>query len=62
MEHTFGEIREGLDADMILVDSNPLENIKALRQLSGVMLQGKWMDKEEIDQKLRDIAANAARN
>ncbi len=59
MENSFGEIKEGLEADMILVDANPLENLDALQQLSGVMRQGKWISKDEIDAKLGEIAKNA---
>jgi len=62
MSGTFGEIKEGLDADMILIDANPLENLKALQQVSGVMVRGQWISKETIDQKLKEIAINAVKN
>ena len=62
MEDTFGEVKVGLDADLILIDSNPLENLDALQQISGVMVQGNWLSKAEIDKKLLAIAANAAKN
>lgn len=60
MEDTFGEVKEGRDADLILVDDNPMEDLSALQQLSGVMLQGKWIPKSEIDSKLATIAKNAS--
>ncbi len=62
MEDTFGKIKEGLDADLILLDSNPLENISALKEISGVMLRGRWISKEEIDEKLAMVANHAAQN
>ncbi len=62
MEDKFGEIKEGLDADMILLNSNPMENIKALKQLSGVMVRGVWLSEKSIAQKLDEIAKNAAQN
>lgn len=62
MEDTFGEIKEGLDADLVLLDSNPFENISALKEISGVMLQGRWISKEEIDEKLAIVANHAAQN
>ena len=62
MSNTFGEIKEGLDADMVLLDANPLENLKALQQIYGVMVRGKWLSKNEIDTKLQEIAENAANN
>jgi len=62
MDDTFGQIKEGLDADMILVNANPLEDIKALKDISGVMVRGRWLSKETIDQKLAEIAKNASEN
>ncbi len=62
MEGTFGEVKEGLAADLILIDENPLENLEALKQLSGVMHQGKWIAKSEIDKKLATIAENTSKN
>jgi len=62
MEDTFGEVKEGLDADLVLLDSNPLENIDALKEISGVMLRGKWLPREEIEEKLAIVAKHAAQN
>ncbi|HET8736308.1 MAG TPA: amidohydrolase family protein [Pricia sp.] len=56
MEDTFGQIEEGLDADLILIDANPLEDLGALAQISGVMRRGKWIPKAEIDKTLKKIA------
>lgn len=61
MQDTFGEIKEGLDADLVILNANPLEDLKALQQISGVMLQGKWMPKTEIDKRLAEIAVNASK-
>ena len=58
-EDSFGQIKEGLDADLLLVNSNPLEDIGALKKMTGVMIQGKWLDKKTIDKKLKVIAAHA---
>jgi len=59
MEDIFGAIKEGLDADLVLLNSNPLLDISALKDISGVMVRGKWLSKEFIDEKLKDIAKNA---
>ncbi|WP_299443071.1 amidohydrolase family protein [uncultured Aquimarina sp.] len=61
-KETFGQIKEGLDADLVILDANPLENIKSLQQISGVMVKGTWLSKETIDKKLEEIARNAANN
>lgn len=60
MEDTFGEIKEGLDADLVILDANPLNDIEALKQISGVIVQGNWMPKSEIEEKLGIVAKNAA--
>ena len=60
MEDSFGEVKVGLDADLILVDANPLEDLNALQNLSGVLRQGKWLSKSSIDSKLKEIAQRAA--
>ncbi|MBC8768929.1 amidohydrolase family protein [Arenibacter sp. BSSL-BM3] len=62
MENSFGTITEGLDADMVLLNSNPLKDISALKEISGVMVRGKWLSKEYIDEKLKEIASNAKEN
>ena len=62
MEDTFGQVKEGLDADLLLIDANPLQDLKALQQLSGVFLQGKWISKGEIEDKLKTIAEHASQN
>ncbi|GAA4276184.1 amidohydrolase family protein [Aquimarina mytili] len=58
-ENVFGQIKVGLDADLILLDANPIENIKALKQVSGVMVRGTWLSKKDIDKLLATIAQNA---
>ena len=62
MEGSFGEIKEGQAADMVLLNANPLENTEAFKQISGVMVQGKWLSQEMIAKKLADIANNAIDN
>ena len=61
MESTFGTIAEGLDADLVLLDANPLENLEALRQISGVMVRGQWLSRQMIDEKLTEVAKNASK-
>ena len=59
MEGLFGEIKEDQAADMVLLNANPLEDIKAYKQISGVMVKGKWLSQEMIAEKLAKIAAKA---
>lgn len=62
MEDTFGDLKVGLDADMVLLESNPLDDMTALQEIAGVMLRGRWIPKEEIDEKLAIVAKHASQN
>lgn len=42
-----GRVAVGYEADLLLVDDNPLESIGYLRRLHGVMLRGHWVPAEE---------------
>ncbi|WP_436517687.1 amidohydrolase family protein [Ekhidna sp. To15] len=56
MEGEFGEVKEGASADLILLNNNPLEDIKNLKNPEGVMVRGRWLDRIMIDAKLAEIA------
>ncbi len=53
----FGTIEEGMRADLILLDGNPLEDLDYIRNHSGVMVNGTWLSREMIDEKLAEIEA-----
>ncbi len=55
-EGGFGEITEGASADFIMTDKNPLEDLSHLGHPEGVMVRGRWLNKNEINQKLADLA------
>lgn len=55
-QEKFGEIKEGYDADLILLENNPLDNIDNLRNPLGVMARGQWLDREMIADRLKEIA------
>ncbi|MEM7298172.1 MAG: amidohydrolase family protein [Bacteroidota bacterium] len=59
MEGEFGEVIEGASADLILLDNNPLDDIKNLRNPSGVMVRGQWLDRQTIKETLDNIAERA---
>ena len=61
-EDRFGQLRAGLAADILVLNSNPLVDLKALQDIKGVMVRGNWLSRTEIDNKLEQIAANAAKN
>lgn len=51
-----GSVAVGKVANLILVESNPLENLEALWNLSGVMLHGKWHTLAELERKMEQMA------
>jgi hypothetical protein len=52
----FGAVSEGLEADLVLLDGNPLEDISQVRRIAGVMVRGRWLDREALDAKLDELA------
>ncbi len=50
----------GNRADLVLLDANPLEDIRNLTRRSGVMVQGWWVPKSEIDAGLEEMARRNA--
>lgn len=56
-ETTFGSIREGLDADLVLLEGDPLEDVRNVRRIAGVMVRGRWLDRAELDARLDALAA-----
>ena len=59
-EAEFGTVEPGKRADLILVEGNPLQDIRNVHRQAGVMVRGRWLPKEEIDRRLADIARRAA--
>jgi imidazolonepropionase-like amidohydrolase len=51
-EKTTGTVATGKRADLLLLDANPLENITNTTKIAGVMLNGRWLPKAEIDKRL----------
>jgi imidazolonepropionase-like amidohydrolase len=51
-ENRLGSIRQGNDADLLIVDGNPLEDINAIERVSMVFFKGENVDRAELfDQK-----------
>lgn len=51
-----GTVQKGKRADLILLNANPLDDISATKNRSGVMLKGKWYAQTELDRWLEEIA------
>ncbi|CAN5545170.1 amidohydrolase family protein [soil metagenome] len=46
IEHRLGSVEKGKVADLLLVKENPLADIKAMRSIHSVMLNGVWVNSE----------------
>ena len=44
-----GQVREGFDADLVLLDADPIADISNTRRIHGVMLAGRWLARPELD-------------
>ncbi|MCF2514600.1 amidohydrolase family protein [Sphingomonas sp. G124] len=57
----YGGLADGKAADILVLDANPLNDVKATRAIRGVMLHGQWLDRAALDKLLADAKATAAR-
>lgn len=56
-----GMIAPGYEADLILVSDNPLDDIRNMSNIEGVMLDGRWLDRAALDA-MREGAASGVVN
>ncbi|MCK5438720.1 MAG: amidohydrolase family protein [Gemmatimonadetes bacterium] len=54
---TAGTLEEGKQADLLLLDGNPLEDIRHTTRIVGILLGGKWIPRERADRVLDDVLA-----
>ncbi|HEX3761223.1 MAG TPA: amidohydrolase family protein [Kofleriaceae bacterium] len=55
-----GGIAPGMRADLLLLDANPLDDIRNTRRIAGVMARGRYHARGELDAMLAHIAAGFA--
>jgi imidazolonepropionase-like amidohydrolase len=55
-----GSIAEGKRADLVLVADDPLADVAALRAVAGVVAGGRWLAREELDERLATLAGRYA--
>jgi imidazolonepropionase-like amidohydrolase len=51
-----GAVQQGALADLVVLDANPLEDIHNLRRISAVILDGRYLDRQALD----DLSAAGA--
>lgn len=56
IEDKIGTVEEGKFADLVLLDASPLDNISNTRKISGVFVNGQWLNSKKIDAMLSDLA------
>jgi imidazolonepropionase-like amidohydrolase len=56
----FGSITAGRRADLLLLDANPLDNIRATRSIRAVILRGRLYDRPALDRLLEDARTKVA--
>ena len=56
IDDKIGTVEVGKFADLVLLEDNPLSNINNTRKISGVFVNGYWLDKKIIDSMLMDLS------
>ncbi len=51
----FGTLAAGKRADMILLDGNPLEDVRNVQNRAGVMVNGRWFSEEQLQSLLNGL-------
>ncbi|HEV2131846.1 MAG TPA: amidohydrolase family protein [Longimicrobiaceae bacterium] len=59
-QNEFGTVEVGRSADLVLLEANPLQDIRNFERRAGVMVRGRWLPQSEIQQRLDAIAAAVA--
>jgi len=57
----YGRIAAGQRADLVLVETNPLEDLKTLRQPRAVVARGRWLDGDDLRVRLEEKAKSYGR-
>jgi imidazolonepropionase-like amidohydrolase len=59
-DHRFGTVVPGQRADLVLLGSNPLDDLDNLTDRVGVMVRGRWIPRAELDAGLEALATKHA--
>lgn len=56
-EDDFGTLRAGRRADVLVLRRNPLEDVRGLREMAGVMVNGRWIPEAERRRTIEELPA-----
>jgi hypothetical protein len=59
--HSYGSVEPGKRADLVILDANPLEDIGNTRRIRAVLLGGRYLDREALDQLLEQVVEATTR-
>ena len=57
----FGTVEKNKVADLVLLDANPLKDIRSIEKIDAVVLNGKYLSRNELDRMLAETKAVAAK-
>lgn len=60
MEDRLGAIEKGKLADMVLLDANPLDDIRNTQKIAGVVVNGRYLSRKDLDMMLANVEKAAA--
>ncbi len=62
LSDSVGTVGEGKIADLVLLDANPLRDIRNTQKIRGVVLNGQYLDRAQLDRLLAQAEAAAKKN
>jgi imidazolonepropionase-like amidohydrolase len=54
----FGVVAEGRRADLLLLEANPLDDVRNTSKIAGVMAAGRWLTAEDLKKSLVALRAS----
>lgn len=60
LQNELGTVEKGKRANLVLLEANPLDDIKNTRKIAAVVLNGRLLDRAELDQILAQVATYAS--
>jgi imidazolonepropionase-like amidohydrolase len=59
MDDQLGTVEKGKLADLVLLDANPLDDIRNTQKIAAVIVNGRYLSRAELDKILAGVEAAA---